>query len=447
MNNNPKRLGTEKISRLLISYALPSIIASAVMSVFNIVDSIFIGHGVGTLGLSGLAILLPFMNMMVALSSLIAVGGANLMSIRLGQKDYDSANFILGNVVTLSIIYATLMNIACYIFLDKILVFSGASSYTLPYARNFMQVFLAGNIFTQLFFNLNAMLRSSATPQKAMIATVGMVIIVIILNPIFIFKLKMGMRGSALATVLSQAIMLCYQLHHFFNKKNFIHFKRGTFKLKRSIVLKVMSIGLSPFFMNFTACLVVILITKSLNRYGGDMAVGAYGIINRFLFLFLMIVIGLMQGMQPIVGYNYGAKLYARAFKTLKISLLFATIISITGFFLGELLPNIITSMFTNDRILMSISVFGMKIVMLAVPLLGIQIISTGFFQSIGYVKTAIFLSLLRQLILIVPALILLPMFFGLEGIWMSIPISDTLATIISATLLAYNCIQLRKNI
>lgn len=447
MNNNPKRLGTEKISRLLISYALPSIIASAVMSVFNIVDSIFIGHGVGTLGLSGLAILLPFMNMMVALSSLIAVGGANLMSIRLGQKDYDSANFILGNVVTLSIIYATLMNIACYIFLDKILVFSGASSYTLPYARNFMQVFLAGNIFTQLFFNLNAMLRSSAAPQKAMIATVGMVIIVIILNPIFIFKLKMGMRGSALATVLSQAIMLCYQLHHFFNKKNFIHFKRGTFKLKRSIVLKVMSIGLSPFFMNFTACLVVILITKSLNRYGGDMAVGAYGIINRFLFLFLMIVIGLMQGMQPIVGYNYGAKLYARAFKTLKISLLFATIISITGFFLGELLPNIITSMFTNDRILMSISVFGMRIVMLAVPLLGIQIISTGFFQSIGYVKTAIFLSLLRQLILIVPALILLPMFFGLEGIWMSIPISDTLATIISATLLAYNCIQLRKNI
>lgn len=447
MNNNPKKLGTEKISRLLISYALPSIIASAVMSVFNIVDSIFIGHGVGTLGLSGLAILLPLMNMMVAFSALVAVGGANLMSIRLGQKDYKSANVILGNVVTLSIIYAVIMNIVCYIFLDKILMFSGASPDTLPYARNFMQVFLAGNIFTQLFFNLNAMLRSSAAPQKAMIATIGMVIIVIILNPIFIFKLKMGMRGSALATVLSQAIMLCYQLRHFFNKNNFIHFKRSTFRLRKSIVMKIMSIGLSPFFMNLTACLVVILITNSLNRYGGDMAVGAYGIINRFLFLFIMIVIGLMQGMQPIVGYNYGAKLYMRAFKTLKISLLFATIISITGFFLSEAIPHIITSMFTTDKNLMSISVFGMRIVMLAVPLLGLQVISTGFFQSIGYVKTAIFLSLLRQLILIVPALLLLPRFFGLTGIWMSIPISDALATIISVTLLAYNCIKLKKHI
>lgn len=446
MNNNPKKLGTEKISRLLISYALPSIIASTVMSVFNIVDSIFIGHGVGTLGLSGLAILMPFMNIMVAFSSLVAVGGANLMSIRLGQKDYYSANMILGNVVTLSIIYATLLNIVCYIFLNKILVFCGASAETLPYARDFMQVFLAGNIFTQLFFNLNAMLRSSVAPQKAMIATVGMVIIVIILNPIFIFKLKMGMRGSALATVLSQAIMLCYQLHHFFNKKNFIHFQKGIFGLRRSIIVKVMSVGLSPFFMNFTACIVVILITNSLTRYGGDLAVGAYGIINRFLFLFVMVVIGLMQGMQPIVGYNYGAKLYTRAFKTLKISLLFGTLISITGFLIGEIMPNIITSMFTTDRELMSISISGMRIMMLAVPLLGIQVISTGFFQSIGYVKTAVFLSLLRQLILIVPALIFLPMLFGLKGIWMSIPISDTLATVISVTLLVYNCIRLRKS-
>lgn len=208
MINKPKELGTERVSRLLLKYALPSIVASTVMSIFNIVDSIFIGHGVGTLGLSGLAVLLPLMNMMVAFSTLVAIGGANLMSIRLGQKDYKSANIILGNVVTLSIIYATILNIVCYTFLDKILVFSGASAVTLPYARSFMQVFLAGNIFTQLFFNLNAMLRSSAAPQKAMIATIGMVLIVVILNPLFIFGLKMGMRGSALATVLSQGIML-----------------------------------------------------------------------------------------------------------------------------------------------------------------------------------------------------------------------------------------------
>lgn len=271
MINKSKELETESISRLLLRYALPSIIASAVMSVFNIVDSIFIGHGVGTLGLSGLAVLLPLMNMMVAFSALVAIGGANLMSIRLGQKDYESAKIILGNVVTLSIIYATILNIVCYVFLDKILIFSGASTETLPYARSFMQVFLVGNIFTQLFFNLNAMLRSSAAPQKAMIATVWMVVIVIILNPIFIFGLKMGMRGSALATVLSQAIMLCYQLHHFSNKNNFIYFQKGIFRLRWKMIVKMMSIGLSPFFMNLTACLVVIIITNSLTRYGGDM--------------------------------------------------------------------------------------------------------------------------------------------------------------------------------
>ncbi len=445
MRNNPKILGTEKISRLLIRYALPSIVASVVMSVFNIVDSIFIGHGVGTLGLSGLAILLPFMNMMVAFATLVAVGGANLMSIRLGQKDYEGANTILGNVVTLSTIYAVVLNIVCYIFLDKILIFSGASAETLPYARDFMQVFLAGVIFTQLFFNLNAMLRSSGAPHKAMIATIGMVVIIIILNPIFIFKLNMGMRGSALATVLSQAIMLFYQLHHFLNKKNFIHFQKGTFRLRRSVVTRIISIGLSPFLMNLTACIVIIIITNSLTRYGGDMAVGAFGIINRFLFFFVMIIIGLMQGMQPIVGYNYGAKSYDRAFKVLKLSILFGTCISTTGFLLGELIPNVITSMFTTDKQLTEISISGMRIMMMAVPLLGAQIISTGFFQSIGYVKTAIFLSLLRQLILIIPALLIFPLFFGVNGIWMSIPISDSLATVISMTLLIYNYRQLKK--
>lgn len=445
MINKPKELETESVSRLLLKYALPSIVASTVMSIFNIVDSIFIGHGVGTLGLSGLAVLLPLMNMMIAFSTLVAIGGANLMSIRLGQKDYKSANVILGNVVTLSIIYATILIIVCYTFLDKILILSGASAETLPYARSFMQVFLAGVIFTQLFFNLNAMLRSSAAPKKAMIATIGMVFIVVILNPIFIFGLKMGMRGSALATVLSQAIMLCYQLHHFNNKNNCIHFQKGIFRLRWSMISKMMSIGLSPFFMNLTACVVVIIITNSLTRYGGDMAVGAYGIINRFLFLFVMVVIGLMQGMQPIVGYNYGARLYNRAFKVLKLSIMFATVISVIGFLLGEFFPHMITSMFTTDKQLTEIAASGMRIMMMAVPLLGIQVISTGFFQSIGYVKTAIFLSLLRQLILIIPALLVFPLFFGLNGIWMSIPVSDTLATIISVTILMYNYRQLKK--
>ena len=436
MRNNPRELETRPVNRLLLKYAVPSIVASTTMSIFNIIDSIYVGHGVGSLGLSAMTVVLPFMNLMVAFSLLVAMGGANLMSIRLGQKDYRTANAILGNVITMSVIYAVVINIVCYLYLDEILIFSGASPQVLPYARDFMQVFLAGNVFTQLFFNLNAMLRSSAAPRKAMLSTVGMVLINITLNPIFIFGLHMGMRGSALATILSETIMLCYQLRHFSNKHNLIHLRRDIFKLRWDIVGKSMSIGLSPFLMNVSTCMVTLVITNTLNEYGGYMAVGAYGIINRFMLFFMMIVIGLMQGMQPIIGYNFGAELHERVMKTLRLAMLCATIASFVGFLLGESIPWIIASWFTNDEALREMAVKGMRIMMMAVPLSGIQVISTGFFQSIGRARIAAFLSLLRQLILLVPSLLLLPLYLGMQGVWMSMPLSDVLATAISVIIL-----------
>lgn len=438
INNNISELETKGIGKLLFGYACPAIIAMTAMSFLNVIDSIFIGHGVGPMALTGLTITFPFMNLMVAFSTLVAVGGATLISIRMGQKDYQSTMNILGNVVTMSLIYTIILNIVCLMFLDPILVFFGASRQSLPYAHDFMTIFLYGNIFTQLFFNFNALLRSSGEPKRAMISIIGMVIINLILNPIFIFGMHLGIKGSAMATVIAQAIMMFWQLGFFCNKRNFIHFEKGTFMLKRKIVKNILFIGLSPFSMNIISCLIIILINNELNKHGGDVAVGAYGIINRFTYIFIMTVFGLVQGMQPIVGYNYGAKQYSRSLKTLKIAIIWATLITTIGFVSGELFPRIIATAFTDDKNLILQSANGMRIVILSYPIVGFQMVTTMFFESIGMIKKSIFLSLSRQLMFLVPLLIILPLFLNLNGIWLSMPLSDLLSTIIAAIMLVY---------
>lgn len=440
INNNISELETKGIGKLLSGYAFPAIIAMTAMSFLNVIDSIFIGHGVGSMALTGLTVTFPFMNLMVAFSTLVAVGGATLISIRMGQKDYESTMNILGNVVTMSLIYTIILNIVCLIFLDHILIFFGASRQSLPYAHDFMTIFLYGNIFTQLFFNFNALLRSSGEPKRAMISIIGMVTINLILNPIFIFGMHMGIKGSAMATVIAQAIMMFWQLSFFCNKKNFIHFEKGTFILRRKIVKTILFIGLSPFSMNIISCLIIILINNELNKHGGDAAVGAYGIINRFTYIFIMTVFGLVQGMQPIVGYNYGAKQYSRSLKTLKIAIIWATLITTIGFISGELFPQIIATAFTDDKNLIRQSANGMRAVILSYPIVGFQMVTTMFFESIGMIKKSIFLSLSRQLMFLVPLLIVLPAFFNLNGIWLSMPLSDLLSTIIAAIMLAYQC-------
>lgn len=432
----PTELGTEKIGKLLYQYSLPAIIAMTAASLYHITDSIFIGHGVGALAISGLAITFPFMNLASAVGSLVGSGAATLLSIRMGQKDYDSANTILGNVITLNLTLGILFSVVSLIFIDPILLFFGASEVTLPYAKDFMTVILIGNVVTHLYMGLNGLLRSMGRPEKAMLATIMTVVINLILNPLFIFVFKWGIQGSALATVTSQIIMFVWQMRFFSNKSNFIHFKRGTFKLQGKIVKEMLAIGMSPFMMNAAATVIVIVINQGLIRTGGDLAVGAYGIVNRIAFLFAMIVMGFNQGMQPIAGYNYGAALYARVDEVLRKTIIRATIVTTVGFLIAELFPHAVVSIFTTDEELVNIAANGMRIIFLGYPIVGFQMVTANFFQSIGMPGKSIFMSLSRQLLFLLPCLLIFPYFWGINGVWFSMPVSDAISSIVAAIML-----------
>lgn len=436
--NSPLVLGTESIGKLLMQYSLPAIVAMTASSLYNMIDSIFIGHGVGPLAISGLALTFPLMNLTAAFGSLVGVGAATLVSVKLGQKDYNGANRVLGNVVLLNLVIGIALGIICYVLLDPILYFFGASNDTLQYARDYMVVILIGNVITHLYFGLNAVLRSSGFPEVAMYTTLSSVIINCGLNAVFIFWLGWGIRGAAWATIFAQIIGLVIQFSYFSKPTSYLHFKKEIFRFKREIVEGILAIGLSPFFMNLCACLIIILINKGLKAYGGDMAIGAYGIVNRVAFLFVMIIMGLNQGMQPIAGYNFGARQYNRVTTVLKYTIVCGVGIATLGFLICQLLPSHIASLFTKDDELIQLSADGLRIVMLMFPLVGFQMVATNFFQSIGMAKKAIFLSLTRQLIFLVPGLLLLPSFFGAKGVWVSMPLADFLATIVSGIVL-YN--------
>jgi putative MATE family efflux protein len=434
--NSPVTLGTEKVGRLLVQYAVPAIVAMTASSLYNITDSVFIGHGVGALAISGLALTFPLMNLAAAFGSLVGVGAATLMSVRLGQKDYDIANKVLGNVFVLNIILGLAFTIVMLTFLDPVLYFFGASNETLSYAHDYMVVILLGNVVTHMYMGLNALLRSAGQPEKAMYATLFSVLINLALNPLFIFVFHWGIKGSALATIISQVLMLAWQISIFSNKKNYIHLKKGVFRLERKIVLDSLSIGLSPFLMNAASCLIVILINQGLSHYGGDMAVGAYGIVNRVVFLFAMVVLGLNQGMQPIAGYNYGARLFHRVDEVLRKTILFATLVMTLGFLTGQLFPRAIASIFTTDVQLIALAVKGLRIVMITFPIIGFQMVTTNFFQSIGMAKKSIFMSLSRQLIFLLPCLIIYPHLWGVDGVWYSLPTADLISSVVAAVLL-----------
>jgi putative MATE family efflux protein len=432
----PTTLGTEKIGKLLMQYAIPAIIAMTASSLYNMVDSIFIGQGVGAMAISGLALTFPLMNLAAAFGSLVGVGASTLASVKLGQHDYPTAQRILGNVLVLNVVLGVGFTILVMPFLDPILRFFGGSDQTVGYAKDYMEIILIGNVFTHMYFGLNAMLRSTGHPQKAMAATIATVLMNTVLDPIFIFGFGWGIRGAAIATIIAQVVSLMWQLKLFSNKNELLHFHKGIFKLKRSIVFDSLSIGMAPFLMNVAACFIVILINQGLQRYGGDLAIGAYGIVNRVTFIFVMIVIGLNQGMQPIAGYNFGARQYDRVTRVLKLTILYATIITTTGFICGEFFPRPIVSIFTSDPALIEISTRGYRIVVMFFPLIGFQIVTSNFFQSIGMAGKAIFLSVTRQVLFLIPGLLIFPHFFGQDGVWMSMPVSDLVATITSAWLL-----------
>lgn len=443
-------LGSESIRKLLVQYSVPAIIAMTASSLYNMVDSIFIGQGVGPLAISGLALTFPLMNLGAAFGSLVGVGASAMISLRLGQRDYEAAQKILGNVFVLNIIIGVLYGAVMLAFLDPVLYFFGASDATIGYARDYMVIILLGNCITHMYLGLNAVLRSAGYPKKAMYATINTVIINTVLDPLFIYGFGWGIKGAAIATVLAQAISLAWQFKLFSDKSELIHFRRGIYRLKAKIVRDIISIGMSPFLMNLAACFIVILINKGLKEFGGDLNIGAYGIVNRIGFFFVMIVMGLNQGMQPIAGYNYGAKQHHRVKRVLKLTIIGATLVTTTGFLVAELVPGLAVSAFTTDEELKRLASEGMRIVFLFFPIVGFQMVTTNFFQSIGKAGISIFLSLSRQLVFLMPCLLLLPHFVedlgysGSWGVWFSMPISDLFASVFAAVAL-YRQIRIFK--
>lgn len=441
-------LAEKPVGSLLMQYAIPAIVAMAASSVYNIIDGIFIGQGVGAEAIMGLALTGPLMSLTAAFGAMVGVGAATLMSVKLGQKDYGTAQKILGNVVIMNLTLGIVLGLLLLVFINPILRFFGASDVTLPYARNFMSIILVGNVVTHMYLGLNALLRSTNRPQKAMCATIGTVVFNCILAPIFIFVLGWGIRGAATATIMAQMIMLTWQLRLFSNKNELIHLNRSIIKLDVKIVKESLLVGLPQFLINLCACLVAAMMTRSLTTYGGDMAVGAFGICNRFILFIVMVVIGLNQGMQPIAGYNFGARRYDRVLGVLGKALIFGSVITLAGFVIGVFFPTPFVSVFAKDSPqLIKLSAHALSCMVMMFPIVGIQIVSTAFFQSIGYAPKSIFLSLTRQLIFLVPAIFILPHLYAdpLEGLWHAAPVADGLASVLAITLLVLQVKKFKK--
>lgn len=441
-------LAEKPVGSLLMQYAIPAIVAMAASSVYNIIDGIFIGQGVGAEAIMGLALTGPLMSLTAAFGAMVGVGAATLMSVKLGQKDYGTAQKILGNVVIMNLTLGIVLGLLLLVFINPILRFFGASDVTLPYARNFMSIILVGNVVTHMYLGLNALLRSTNRPQKAMCATIGTVVLNCILAPIFIFVLGWGIRGAATATIMAQMIMLMWQLRLFSNKDELIHLNRSIIKLDVKIVKESLLVGLPQFLINLCACLVAAMMTRSLTTYGDDMAVGAFGICNRFILFIVMVVIGLNQGMQPIAGYNFGARRYDRVLGVLNKALIFGSVITLTGFVIGVFFPTPFVSVFAKDSPqLIKLSAHALSCMVMMFPIVGIQIVSTAFFQSIGYAPKSIFLSLTRQLIFLVPAIFILPHLYAdpLEGLWHAAPVADGLASVLAITLLVLQVKKFKK--
>ena len=438
-------LGTKPVGALLWQYALPAMVAMVANSLYNIIDRSVIGQVVGPEAIAGLGITFPFMNLSAAFGAAVGVGASTCISVKLGQRDYKTAQHLLGNTVTLNLIIGLVFMVVCLIFLDPILRFFGASDVTLPYAREFMQVILAGNMVTHMYFGMNAVLRASGKPRHAMYSvlfTVGCNIVLVIA---FVWWFHWGIRGAALATITSQSLALCWQMWLFSRPQELLHLERGIYRLKPDLVRNIIAIGISPFLMQTTSCVIVIFMNNQFVRYGGDMAVGAYSIANSMVMVFFMFVMGVTQGMQPIVGYNYGARKYDRMLRCVWLSIAVGTVILLMGWTLSMLFPREIARIFTTDETLLELSARGLRIDMLVFFVVASQAIITNFFQCIGKVRISIFLSLSRQLFFLLPMAYLFPLAYGLDGVWYAMPASDFIAFVITIPVLMWYLKKLKK--
>ena len=434
-----KQLGEENIGKLLMKFSIPAIVGMLVNALYNVVDRVFIGQipgGVGKIALSGVTVTFPIATLILAFGMLVGIGTAALISIKLGQQKKEEAEHILGNAFTLIILISIMVTVIGLIFLEPMLLKFGASEATLPYAKQYMTIVLIGVVFQNVGFGLNNTIRSEGNPRIAMYTMLIGGILNTILDPIFIFVFHMGVTGAAIATVISQAVNTIWVLSYFFSGKSILKIRYKNLKLKAAVVKSIFAIGFSPFSMQIAASVVAIISNRSLAKYGGDLAIGSMGVITSIAMLVLMPIFGINQGAQPIIGYNYGAKKYDRVKHALKLAILAATAITTTGFILIQLFPTQLIGIFNKDPELIEIGVHGMRIYLLMLPIVGFQIVSSSYFQAIGKAKVSIFLSLSRQVLILMPLLFTLPRFFELNGVWMSGPSSDAIASILTAIFL-----------
>ncbi len=436
MSNKPLTLGTQSIGSLLLHYSLPAIIAMTASSLYNMMDSMFIGHGIGPLALAGLSATFPFMNLGAAFGAMVGAGASTVVSVKLGQQDYESANRAMGNVILLNVGIGFLFSVVCLLFLDPILYFFGASDNTIGYARDYMVVILLGNIITHLYLGLNSVLRSSGHPREAMNVTLISVALNFIFNYIFVFVVHWGIRGVAIGTILAQIIALIMVMRYFVKPSSVLKLKAEFLQFSVAISKQILSIGLAPFCMNTLACLVVTLINTGLQKYGGDLHVAAYGIDNRIVFFFVMINMGFNQGMQPIAGYNYGAKKYSRVLEVFRYTLYCVVPFGMIGWIACQFMPEWIVAMFSTDEQLNALSSYGLRVLTCLLPLIGFQMVCTNLYQSIGKAKIAIFLSTTRQLLFLIPFLLVLPRYWGTDGVWWSLPLADGLSVLVVSVMI-----------
>jgi putative MATE family efflux protein len=437
--NRATALETENIGRLLWKYALPALVGIMVNTSYNVVDRIFIGHGVGALAISGLAITFPIVILQGAFGMLIGVGASARISIVLGQKNKKWAEKILGNSVVLSLIFSAIFIVLMLVFLDKILLLFGGTAKTIPFAREYLLILIPASVFTTLTYSFNNIMRATGYPTKSMMVMVIGAVMNIILAPLFIFVFHWGIKGAAFATLLSMATTAVFVLQHFFSPSSYLRFHWTNFRLELSVVKSIVSIGLSPFLMNVAACLVNVILNNALLTHGGELAIGANGVVSSLAVMVVMAAVGLCQGMQPIVGYNYGAGNYDRMKKALTMSMQVATVFTTIGFAAAMFFPRQIAMAFTSDQELVNIAVNGLRTAFVFMPIIGFQIVTSSFFQSIGKVKISILLSVSRQVLFLIPMLLILPSFYGLSGVWMAIPAADITSAALTLGILFYN--------
>jgi putative MATE family efflux protein len=439
------RLEKEKIGKLIFQFSLPAMIGMMVMASYNIVDRIFVGRGVGALAISGIAITFPVIIIFMAFGMLVGIGATAILSIRLGEKNIKDAEQTLGNALTLAVLVSIILTAIFYAFLDPLLVAFGGSGEVFQYAKDFSQIMLIGGVFQMISFTMNNLIRGEGNPKMAMTTMIIGAVLNTILNPIFIFLLHWGIRGSAWATVISQGASSAWVLLYFFNKKSHVHFHFANLKLRKNIVFKIFSIGVSPFIMQISASVVIIVFNKSLEYYGGDMAIASMAITNAIVMFIVMPIFGINQGIQPILGYNFGAKLFHRVKRVFELGIMASTVICVIGFIVVMIFSDTIVGFFAKDNAeLIQMGSRALRIYLLMLPFVGYQIIGAAYFQAVGKPKYSMIFTVSRQVVVLIPAILILPHFFSLDGVWAAGPVADGLSAILSGVLL-YNEMRILK--